>query len=279
MAAPDRTESGSHLPDRAITDQGYRQRFERAWPLLRVLTLREYRARYRQSLLDIGWSLVTPLTLLAVYGLIFSVAFDVDGEGVPYLSFVWAGLVVWTIFSSGLGMGSIALLSNADLLSKVYFPREVLPLAMVGTCIIDLGISLVVLAGLVAVQIGSVSVTVLGAIPSLAVAVVWTAAAAVFTAALTVFVRDVAQVVQLFLRVAILATPVMYGPSVLPESFQFLVWLNPIAVAIGGVRDSVLYQAWPDWTALGIQGAAGVLAFVLAIAYTRSVEGRMTDVI
>ncbi len=258
---------------------GWITRVRTSWPLLRLLTVREYRARYRQSLLDLGWSLISPLAILAVYGLIFSQAFDVDGEGAPYLSFVWAGLVVWTLYSSGLAMGSNALLSNADLLSKVYFPREVLPLAAVGAYVLDLMIALAVLAGLVAFQIGSVSVTVVAIVPSLAVALIWTAATAVFCAALSVFIRDTIQVVQLLLRLGILATPVMYGASVLPESLRFLAVLNPIAVSIEGVRDAVLFQTWPNWTALAIHGALGIVGLSLAIAYTASVERRMTDVI
>lgn len=260
-------------------DGGYRVRFRRALPLLVTLTVREYRARYRQSLLDLGWSLLTPVTFLIVYGIIFSVAFKVDGEGAPYLAFVWAGLVIWSVFSAGLSMGSMALLSNADLMSKVYFPREVLPLAMVGTALIDLAISLVVLVGIVAVQIRSVSVTAVATIPVIAVIVVWTAALAIITGAVTVFVRDVAQLVQLFLRLAIFATPVMYGPAVLPSSLHFLLWANPVAVCITGLRDATLYQVWPDWTLLGAQGLAGLALLVLAVAYTRSVELRMIDVI
>lgn len=248
-------------------------------PLLGALTVREYRARYRQSLLDLGWSLVIPLSFLLVYGVIFTLLFKVDGEGVPYLAFAWAGLVVWSVFSAGLSLGSTAILANADLISKIYFPREILPLAMVGTALIDLSISLVVLAGVVAVQIRSVSITAVGLVPAVLVIMVWTAALAVLTAAITVFIRDVAQVVQLFLRLVIFATPVAYGPAVVPASMHFLLWANPIAVCIAAVRDSVLYQVWPGWTLLGIHGLVGVVLLGAAIAYTRSVELRMIDVI
>ncbi|MGN6696081.1 MAG: ABC transporter permease, partial [Aquihabitans sp.] len=98
--------SGRDVRHRASTSRaiGILDRVRTSWPLLRLLTVREYRARYRQSLLDLGWSLVSPIAILAVYGLIFSQAFDVNGEGAPYLSFVWAGLVVWTLYSTGLGM-------------------------------------------------------------------------------------------------------------------------------------------------------------------------------
>ena len=279
MAVPDTATEHDLRHLQPAPREGYRARFAHGWPLLRVMTKRDYRARYRQSLLDVGWSLVTPIAILIVYGFIFTVAFNVDGEGAPYLSFVWTGLVVWTLFSTGLGTGASSLLMNSDLVSKIYFPREVLPLSAVGSSVIDFAISFVVLCVLVLVQIGSVSITVLGAIPAFGLALLWTAAIAVFTAAITVFIRDMAQVVMLFLRVAILATPVMYGPGVLPDSVQFLATWNPIAVAIGGARDAILYQVWPNWGALALHAAAGIATFAFAIAYMRSVEGRMNDVI
>jgi ABC-type polysaccharide/polyol phosphate export permease len=101
----------------------------------------------------------------------------------------------------------------------------------------------------------------------------------VFASVLAVFLRDVTQAVQLLLRVGFFATPVMYEPSLIPEAFRWTADLNPVAVAIAGVRNPVLCGTAPPWGALVAQGVAGFAALVLAVLYVRSVEARMTDVL
>ena len=249
-----------------------------AWPLVRALTLREFRARYRQSVLDVGWSLVTPVLVAAIYGVILHSAFNVNGQGLPYLTFVWAGMVVWTLFSSGVGSALTSLIDGTNLISKVYFPREVLPMAVVGSTAIDLLIGLVVLLILDLAQTRAIHATILMLVPSLAIAVIWTAAIAVWTSVITVFIRDVNHLVLLVLRVGFFATPVMYGEEVLPAGLRAVVALNPLAACIEGVRDALAGTS-PAFGKLLVFAATGLLALLGSLAYTRSVEDRMIDVI
>ncbi len=254
-------------------------RASRSWPLLTTMVRRELRVRYRQALLEMAWSLVTPVVVLAVYGVVLTQFFGVGGDGVPYLSMVWIGMVAWTMFSTAVGSGVHSIVGNADLVSKVYFPREVLPLSVVGASLFDLCIGVAVLVPLLAVQVRAVSMTAFAVVPVGLVLLVWTAAVTVLVAVVAVFVRDLVHATRLLLQVGFFATPVMYSQRDLPSSFQTLHDANPLAVCIDAWRDALLHQQWPDWRLLGLHGLAGVLLFAGSIAYTRRVEDRMVDVI
>jgi ABC-type polysaccharide/polyol phosphate export permease len=251
----------------------------RSASLTRVLVVRELRLRYRQSVLEMAWSLINPVGLLVAYGFVLTRVFDLQSPNVPYLSLVWTGMVVWMTFSSGVGAGVHAIVGNADLISKVYFPREVIPFAAVGASIFDLAIGVAVLIPVVLVQVGEVGWPWLAAVPVIAVLVVWTAAVATFVSVLAVFVRDMTHAVVLALQVRFFVTPVMYPADQLPPGLSWVKEVNPLAVCISSLRASVLERRWPHWSLLGIQAVAGTAALVLAVAYCRSTESRMVDVV
>jgi ABC-type polysaccharide/polyol phosphate export permease len=252
-----------------------------AWTtsLLRTLTPREFRIRYRASALDLGWSLITPVALLLVYGVILTGAFDVTGGCAPYLSTAWAGLVVWAFFSSAVGSSAHSLLVSSDLVSKVYFPREAIPLAEVGVSLIDLAIGLVTFVAVFLVQGVPVTHTVVAAVPAILLVVIWSAAISIFAAVLSVLVRDVGHAVGLGLRLGFFATPVMYEADALPERLGWIAVVNPVAVAIGALRDSVLCGTWPSWSLLGAQLVVGIAVLAAALWYVGRIEDRLVDVL
>lgn len=254
-------------------------RLRRVRPLLRAWLVRDVRARYRQSVLDIGWSFITPALTLAAYGIVFTGAFGVDGDGIPYLSFAWCGLVAWTFFAGGVMSGTFSLVAAADIVRKVAFPREVVPLAATLANGLDLGMGLAVLGVLMVLQGVGFSITAVAAVAPLALLLLWTAALAILLGTATAFVRDLAHGVGIVVRVGIMVTPVMYPPSDVPERFQWAVTANPVATAIEGLRDSLLRHDWPDWPLLGAHAAVGIVLLGLALVYVRRVEGNMADVI
>ena len=260
---------GRALGERAIWD----------YELVKVLTPRELRVRYRQSLLDIAWALISPVAILIVYGLVLTQSFDVTSACGPYLSNAWAGLVIWTFFSTALGTAAYSLISSADLVTKLYFPREALPLSMVGASLADLGIGLVTVFLVVLVQGVHLTWTTVYAVFPLVVVVIWTAAISVFVGVVAAFVRDVPHAVQLFLRVGFFITPVMYDESFLPPALAWSAAVNPVAAAITGFREAVLCGQRPDLVILGIHLLTGSAALFATVLYTRSVERRMTDVV
>lgn len=257
---------------------GVGERLDRTWALLKILTPREFRVRYRESVLDLAWAVITPLVYLVVYGVILTQAFGAEGACAPYLSSAWTGLVVWTFFSAALGMATSSLILAAPLTSKIYFPREAIPLADVGVNLLDFAIAFVTIFVVAGFQGIVPTVTVVGAIPVLIMVVVWTAALGVFAGALAVFIRDLTQAVQLFLRAGFFATPVMYEASFL-GSLKWLAVINPIAVAIDGLRRTLLCGLWPNWSLLAIQLIIGSVLLVAALAYIRKIEQRFADVL
>lgn len=245
-------------------------------PLLRMWTAREFSARYRQSALDVLWSLVQPVATLAIYGSLLTGAFGVTGDGLPYLSFAWAGLAPWTFVANALAMCVVAI-SFEGSISKTYFPREVIPLAIVGAAFVDLVIQTVILFVLALVQGIRPSHHAVALVLVDLVLIVWVAAIGVFAAALAVFIRDVRHVTGLVLRLGFFASPIMYPVTQYPERFAWVVDVNPVAVAAEGTRDVLLRGTWPDWGVLLTHGLVGGVLLVLSLMYVRSVEPRMVD--
>ena len=254
-------------------------RLDRSWSLIRVLSARQFRARYRQSALELAWGLITPVVVLAVYGIVLTRVFEADGGGVPYLSLVWTGMVAWTTFATALGSGVYSIIGSADMVSKVYFPREVLPLAVVGASLVDLTIGLVVFVPLLAVQVQDVSPAVVAVGPVLVVLLVWTAGVAVLLATLAVFLRDTLHATKLLLQVGFFASPVMYPTSLLPPDLAWWASVNPLAVCMVALRDATVFHRWPDWRLLAIHAAIGCALLAGAVALCRQVEDRMVDVL
>lgn len=250
-----------------------------SWPLLVMYAKRQVQLRYRQSVLGLSWTLIQPIAIMAIYGFIFTRFLQVSGEGDPYLSMAWSGLTVWMYVQATVQSGTVALLNDAYMLGRVWFPREIIPLAPVVAGFIDLAMAAAVLVVVVAVQIGSVSISVITLPLILYVLVVWVAAICVLTSTITIFLRDVATMMGLVLRLMFIATPVMYPSAVVPPELGWVNVVNPFGVVINNLRAVILGLDWPNFTTLGIQAVAGTLLLLLSLWYLRSVERRMVDVV
>lgn len=248
--------------------------------LLRVWSRREYRIRYRQSLLGLGWAVLQPLATLAVYGTVLAGLLGIDAPGgLPYASFAFAGLVPWTFVASAIAAGVPATVNASSLISKVYFPREVIPLSVALACSLDLAIATVILLLLSLAQGISIGPALLALLVIDAILVLWVAAGTIFAASLTVFVRDLRHVLPFALQLLFFASPIMYPSTLLPARWRWLEDANPLAYAAEATRDAVLRNEWPDVALLCGHLTLSSLALILAVAYTRSVEPRMVDVV
>lgn len=248
-------------------------------PLLLVWTGREYNVRYKQSALGLWWGIVSPLAMLAVFGFLASGVLDIETGNLPYLSFAFSGLVAWTFVASAISQAVPSILAAAPIVTRVYFPREVIPLAVVCASVLDLGITTALLFGLAALQGILPSLTALALIPIYGVLALWVGVLAVLGAALTVFVRDLKHGLPLVIQLGFFATPIIYPQSLIPEGWQWVAVVNPIAVAVDAVRDAALRGIWPNWELLLTHGAIGITVLFMVILYVRSVEARMTDVL
>ena len=267
-----RPPSGWPLPD-----------FRELWQfrdLLSLLTLRSIAVQYRQSVLGVAWAVVRPVVNVLIFTLIFGRAAGFAEElEVPYPVFASLGLVPWNFFASALGGTVQSVVGGQAMLTKVYFPRLVLPLSNMGVATVDLLIQ-VVLVVILMVWFGIVPTAAVFALPAF---LLLTAAAALagglWLTALNVKYRDVGQAVPFFIQAGMYLSPVIYPPSFIPDDWAWLYYLNPMAGAIEGVRWSVLGTDPPDWGFVGLSVAATLALLAGGMAFFQRTESTFADVI
>lgn len=247
------------------------------WRLVVSMTKQQIRARYRQSSLHLLWNVVQPLALVAVYAFFFKGILKVGDDDLPYLSFILAGLVPWRFFANGLG-GVSAITDNIHLISKVYFPREVIPLVNTASGLLDLVIGTVILLSIAAFQGIPPDVHLLALPVVFLLLILVTASVTVVVSTVAVFARDLSHGMQFVLLAVFFATPIMYPASQIPSGLQWMVKLNPLAVVVLSVRDVAVEHLWPSWKLLFAHLAVASVLMVASLAYMRSVEHRMVDV-
>lgn len=255
-----------------------KHRLRSSLPLLRMYSARQVQLRYRQSILGLAWTVVQPVAIMAIYGFIFSAFLEVDGGGLPYLSMAWTGLTIWMFVQAALQMGTVSLQNDSWLLGRVWFPREIIPLAPVVAGLIDLLAAAAILIVIVIVQGVGISIHAVSLVLPLLVLVVWGAAISVFCATVTIFLRDMATIVGLGLRLLFIATPVMYPEKAVPEHLRWINAVNPFGAVVTNTRASLLSHVWPNWELLGFHLVIGSAFLAGALWYLRSVERRMVDV-
>jgi len=239
---------------------------------------RELHSRYRQSALTVVWSVLQPVALVVVYGVVFSQILNVQGDGLPYLTFVVAGLAAWRYFQAGLQQAT-CFIDRSDTLSKVYFRREVMPLSGCVAALVDLSIGIVAMVVVGLIQGVTPTYTIVALPVVLAVLLLYTGAVAVVVATVTVFIRDLAHALPTVNQVLFLGSPVMYPESQIPEHLAFLGTVNPVAVVAESIRDVALRGIWPRWELIGLHLAIGGALLVAAILHLRSIEDRIVDVV
>jgi lipopolysaccharide transport system permease protein len=248
--------------------------------LLWSLTMREIRVRYKQTALGVAWAVVQPIAMVIVFTVIFGRFAKLPSEGVPYPIFAFCALLPWTYFSSALSRASNSLVENGNLLKKVYFPRPILPLAIVIAHGVDFLAASVVFAGLIVYFGVSIGPTALYAVPLLAIQVAFLSGVALFFSALNTFYRDVRHVIPVLVQLWLYATPVVWSLPIVPESLRLLyVASNPMAAVIDGFRQSIVHRAAPDAATMLVAAAATAVVLLLGYRYFRYVERYMADVV
>jgi lipopolysaccharide transport system permease protein len=247
--------------------------------LLYFLVWRDIKVRYKQTTLGAAWALLQPLATMVVFTVVFGrfsgLAASTD---VPYPVFVLAALLPWTFFSNGVAQAGQSLLTSSNLISKIYFPRILVPLAPVLAGLMDLGVSLLCLFVLMPWYGVSFSATTPLAILFLGGVLLAAAAVGTLLSALVVVYRDVRHVIAFVLQLWMFLSPVAYPLEVVPERWRPWYALNPMAGMIGGFRAAILGGAF-DWAAIAISSASIVVILIVALGYFRSVERRLADII
>ena len=246
--------------------------------LLWVLTERDIKVRYKQTVLGVGWAVIQPFMLMVVFSVFFGRLAGMPSDGLPYPVFAFAALVPWTFFSNALSNSSASLVGSAHLISKVYFPRLIIPLASIGSWTVDFVIAVLILLAMMAWYGIGYSWNLLAA-PLLAAAVLFTAlGVGTFLSALTVSYRDFRYVIPFLMQFWMFATPVVYPASLVPERWQWVIHLNPMSGLVEGFRSAFLGRPF-DLSALAISSAVAVCLFVAGVAYFERVERRFADIV
>lgn len=246
--------------------------------LVIVLTLRDIKVRYRQTVLGAAWAIIQPLTIMLIFSVIFGKLAKIPSEGFPYPVFVYAALLPWTFFANALTASGGSLVSSSNLVSKVYFPRLIIPISAVGGGLVDLLISSGVLLLLMVYFDIPWTINLVMA-PFLILGVVFTAfGVGTILSALTVSYRDFRFIVPFLIQIWMFLTPVVYGVSFIPEKWRWLLLLNPMTGYIDGFRAAFLGRPFA-WDSLFISLILSMLVVLLGVGYFGKVERRFSDVI
>ena len=264
---------------------------DRIWTkfdLLRTLVRRDLEARYKGSVLGNLWTLVNPLSQLLIYTYVFSVVLKVKlslkglpaNENVSFGLWLFAGLLPWIAFSTGLNQSASSVIGQPNLVKKVVFPLSLLPLVPILSAFVESSFGLMMLIFFVALSSGTIHTT-LALLP-----LVWlpqlllTAGLGYLAAGLTVFLRDVPQTLNVILNIWFYATPVVYPATSIPESWRnWVLWLNPLAAIAEVYRDFVLTGEVKHWGELGIAFTISVIIFVIGFLVYRRLRPAFADVL
>jgi ABC-2 type transport system permease protein/lipopolysaccharide transport system permease protein len=251
--------------------------------LVVTLAERDLRVRYKQAVLGIAWALITPVIMMIAFTLIFTKVAHVNTHtvGVPYALFSYMGLLPWTFFSTSLGTGGMALVSNVPLLNKLYCPREVFPIAAMADAAVDGVIASVVLLALFpalgfAPKIESLYFPLL-LIPLIA----FTLGLSMAVSAIVVFMRDLRLVLPLVIQLGLFVTPVIYSPAALFKSEALLVGysvVNPLVPVLDGLRRTVLEGMAPNWPSLIAGTVSSLVVLLLGFMLFKKLETGIADV-
>jgi lipopolysaccharide transport system permease protein len=247
--------------------------------LLYFLTKKELQVRYKQSFFGAGWAVLQPVGLTAIFALIFGRLVSVPSEGVPYPLYVLTGMTVWIFVATGTSQAAGSMVGEAELVTKVYFPRLVIPLSKVASWLVDLVIALVLLvivAGLYGrwppAQVLTIPIWILIAIGTVV-------GIGVFASAVNVKYRDVVAVLPLAIQVWLFLSPVAYPATLVTGGWKYVYALNPMVSAIGGMRWAMLGVDPPAAGQIAVSVGAVIVMLIIGLVYFRRTERYFADIV
>lgn len=246
------------------------------------LTWRDIKVRYKQTLLGAGWAILKPFFTMVIFAVIFGGLAGIPTDGAPAPVFYFTGLLPWTLFQDGITKASTSLVTNRNLVTKVYFPRVAIPLSNIIAGLVDFGLAFLVLGGIMAFY-GYVPSGPLWAAPLFLLMAVLTAlGAGLWLAALNVAYRDVGYVTPFIVQAWLYASPVAYSATLLeelPAIGQLAYGLNPMAGVIQGFRWALLGVGQPDSGMLALSIGAALVLVVSGLLYFRRMERTFADIV
>jgi lipopolysaccharide transport system permease protein len=243
---------------------------------------RDVKVRYKQTSIGILWAVLQPFIQMVVFTLFFNKAAGIGtgNSAVPYAIFSFTGLLFWNFFSQSLTRASNSLVDNQSVVTKVYFPRLLLPLTSTLVGLIDFAFAFIVFIGLmIFFRVSPTLSAVLLLIPALLITFIAASGIGMFLAAINVKYRDVKQAVPFLIQVGLFVTPVIYPVTAIPQKFQWILYLNPMTGVINMMRSSFLNTAPINWPLTWLSIAVAIMSFVLGVIYFKSKEREFADII
>lgn len=247
--------------------------------LMYYLVLRDVKLRYKQTFFGAGWALIQPIMLMGVFGLFFGRLAGLPSDGLPYSVFVLAGLVPWTFFSSALAASSRSVVASSQVVSKVYFPRLIIPIAAAAAFLVDLALAF---AFLVAVEpFWGIYPTwrFIFVLPLSVFALLAVLCLGIWLAALNVRYRDIVYTVPFLIQALMFASPVGYPSTLIPANLRALYGLNPLAGLIEGFRWAATNSTTRPWSEVAVSFSVTMVLLIMGLVYFARSENSFADVI
>lgn len=243
--------------------------------LLKTNIKKDVGGKYKNSFLGVLWSFINPLLQIAVYALVFQVILRSNIEN--YAVYLCCALIPWQYFSSIVLRGAAVIIDNGNILKKVYFPREILPISLVTSEGVNFLISSIIIIGFVLFSGVGLSVNVLWFFLILIIQYIVSLGIAFIVSSLTVYFRDLLHLLGVFMQLLFYATPIVYSIDAVPTNFQWLLKLNPMSYLIEGYRDVFYYKTSPNFQNLAIALLMGVVLCVAGYFIFRKLEKRFAE--
>lgn len=247
--------------------------------LLSELTWREIKQRYKQSVLGYAWVMLNPFFQMIVMAFVFSKLLRVGELGVPYPIFLYAGLLPWNLLAQSLASSSNALVGNAGLLTKIYFPREVFVISTIFAKIIDFFLaSIIFMVFMIFFQV-PITLNILWFIPIFLIQSLFMYSISLLISALNLMYRDIQYLLNLVILVWMYLTPVIYPVEMFPDRYKWIFQLNPMAIIINAYRQVILAGGSPNFSSLGIALLLSIFLLLISHKIFKKLEGIFADVV
>ncbi len=242
------------------------------------LVSREIKSRYKQSFLGYAWVILNPFFQMLVMTFVFSLIFRISSLGVPYAIFLYVALLPWNLFSNSLTHATSSLVSNTQLIKKVYFPREIFVLATLIAKTVDFLLASIILIFFMYYYQVHITPNLLWVIPIFVIQSFFTYGLSLILAALNLLYRDIQYLLGLITNLWLYMTPVMYPMEIVPDSYRWVFRLNPMAVLINAYREAVLGGNHPKYSSLIIAALVALITYLVGKSIFRKLEGIFADV-
>ena len=247
--------------------------------LIYFLTWRDLKVRYKQTVLGAGWAILQPVLSMIVFSIFFGSLLNVPSEGVPYPIFSYAALLPWGVFAKALNDTGRSLVSNRAMLTKIYFPRMVIPLASVFSSLADFLIAFIVMLGLMLFYRIAPTSNIWTLPLFLLLAVITALGVGLWLSAMNVLYRDIGYMIPYITQLWFYLTPIVYSSSEVPEQWQFFYALNPMVGVVEGFRWALLGTADAPDPMIAVSATISVVIFISGMFYFRRMERTFADMV